>query len=109
MGKSQTTTLLYSDVSSGSHHKCNALISSSKWYLPNRISFNTEYPNMSLIILEILKNLAFVSARFGYSAFDEWNFVYLSSIDLLSSNTPQATTFIEKQIPGTLCDLLNSQ
>lgn len=52
------------------------------------------------MILEILRKLAFISARFGYSAFDEWNFVYLASIDLLSSNPLQTTQFVERHIPG---------
>ena len=50
-------------------------------------------------ILEILRCFAFVSTRFGYSAFSEYNFVYLSSIDILSSAIPQTTTFIQKHIP----------
>ena len=62
---------------------------------------DVESANLSLLILEIMKNLAFVSVRFGYSAFDEWNFVYFASIDLLSFNPPKAITFLEKHIPGT--------
>ena len=48
-----------------------------------------EYSNLSLKLLEILRNLAFVSARFGYASFDEWNFVYFASIDLLCGSPPQ--------------------
>jgi hypothetical protein len=50
-------------------------------------------------ILSILRSLAFVSTRFGYSAFQEYNFVYLSSIDILSSHIPQSITFIKRHIP----------
>lgn len=50
-------------------------------------------------ILEILRCLAFVSTRFGYSAFQEYNFVYLSSIDILASNPNQTMTFIQRHIP----------
>jgi len=50
-------------------------------------------------ILEILRCFAFVSTRLGYSAFSLYNFVYLSSIDILSSAIPQTTTFIQKHIP----------
>lgn len=61
-----------------------------------------EYSSVALTILEILGNLGFVSARFGYSAFDEWNFVYLASIDLLSSNPFEATLFVDRHMPGIL-------
>jgi len=54
---------------------------------------------MSLECLEILRCYAFISSRFGYSAFSEYNFVYLSSIDILSSNTSQSIHFIRKHIP----------
>jgi hypothetical protein len=60
-----------------------------------------EYSNLSLKLLEILRNLAFVSTRFGYASFDEWNFVYLASIDLLCASPPQAMAFIDTHLPGT--------
>jgi len=56
--------------------------------------------DMSAEILEILRTLAFISARMGYSAFDEWNFVYLASIDLLTASPPQSAAFILKHVPG---------
>jgi hypothetical protein len=52
--------------------------------------------------LHILRNFAFISTRFGYSTFDEWNFVYLASIDLLSSFPKQVSSFLETRIPGAL-------
>src|SRR5271170_1886093 len=60
-----------------------------------------EYSNISLKLLEILCNLAFVSTRFGYASFDEWNFVYLASIDLLCASPAQAVVFVNAQLPGT--------
>lgn len=56
--------------------------------------------DMSVEVLEILRTLAFISARFGYSAFDEWNFVYLASIDLLTASPLQSAAFILKHVPG---------
>ena len=83
------TTLMFSNkFQNGNYSKCV-------------LTYLLEYSSMSLTILEILQNLAFVSARFGYSAFDEWNFVYLASIDLLSANPLQAALFIDRHIPGT--------
>jgi len=53
-------------------------------------------------ILAILSTLAFVSVKFGSSAFDEWNFVYLAAIDILTAYPAKTTTFIESCTPGTL-------
>jgi len=53
-----------------------------------------------LNVLEILRDLAFVSARFGYASFDEWNFVYLASIDLLSASPAHASEFVDSHLPG---------
>jgi hypothetical protein len=55
---------------------------------------------MAFEILEILGNISFVTARFGYTSFDEWKFVYLASVDILSAYSIQAKHFIERHTPG---------
>jgi hypothetical protein len=65
---------------------------------------NGIYPDSShpaLQVLHILRTLAFVSLRFGYAAFDEWNFVYLASVDILAAHPRQAAIFVENNISGT--------
>ena len=57
-------------------------------------------PTLAALNLNILENLTFISTRFGYSAFDEWNFVYLASIDLLSPFADQVSSFLQSRIPG---------
>lgn len=52
--------------------------------------------------LTILGNLAFISSKFGYSAFDEWNFIYLSNIDILSRYPLKASHFISQNPPHKL-------
>lgn len=61
---------------------------------------DTEYVTISGKVLEVLRNLTFISTRVGYSTFDEWKFVYLGSIDLLSSSPIKASMFVEKYVPG---------
>jgi hypothetical protein len=61
---------------------------------------NSDGVPVTMEILSILRSLAFVSTRFGYSAFQEYNFVYLSSIDILSFSIPQSITFIKRHIPS---------
>jgi hypothetical protein len=61
---------------------------------------NLGYADISLKVLDILRHLAFVSTRFGYASFDEWNFVYLASLDLLSSSPTQATSFVQNYHPS---------
>lgn len=41
-----------------------------------------------------------MSARFGYASFDEWNFVYLASIDLLSASPAEASVFVDAHLPS---------
>ena len=81
------TNLMHSCAHSGSpQHLMNIEID------PSVVSFE---------ILEILGHLAFVSVRFGYSAFDAWNFVYLASIDILSAFPAQVIILLNKHIPST--------
>jgi hypothetical protein len=63
-------------------------------------SRNFDYADISLRILDVLRQLAFISTRFGYASFDQWNFVYLASIDLLSSNPSQAISFVQNYNPS---------
>jgi hypothetical protein len=62
-----------------------------------------EYAGITFEILEIFGNISFITARFGYASFDEWKFVYLASIDILSAYPIQATHFLERHIPGPPC------
>jgi hypothetical protein len=59
-----------------------------------------DFPDISTRVLDILGSLAFISVRFGYNGFDEWNFVSLAAIDILSAYSIQATLFIENRIPS---------
>lgn len=67
---------------------------------PSDKQSDVEYSNISLNVLEVLRNLAFVSTRFGYATFDEWNFVYLASIDLLSASPAEASDFVDSHLPS---------
>jgi hypothetical protein len=59
-------------------------------------------PTLAAMNLNILQNLTFISTRFGYSAFDEWNLVYLASVDLLSPFPEQVSSFLQSRIPGAV-------
>src|ERR1700738_2291982 len=48
-------------------------------------NINLEFAEMAAQVLEILRTVAFISVRFGYTGFDEWNFIYLSSVDIISA------------------------
>jgi len=100
MGKFEKTALCNSHVSPRCHCKSHAFCPFSEEWHSVLIFSNLDFANISIEILEILGNLAFISARFGYSAFDEWNFVYLAAIDLLAAYPLESASFIQKHVPG---------
>ena len=59
-------------------------------------------PFLATQALHTLRNLNFISARLGSNAFSQYNFVYLSSIDILSAYAPEAEAFIKEIQPGNL-------
>jgi hypothetical protein len=87
-----TVTSLQGVITNIMHSRLKQNGSSSK-------SIDLEFAEMAAQVLEILRTVAFVSVRFGYRAFDEWNFIYLSSVDIISAYPLHATSVIEKQIP----------
>src|SRR5947209_9896911 len=107
MGNITTSIIRSSHVPPRNNHKHNAFtdrcpLSSPLTHPVSGLPFYTELQTIALAnldgvpvtmeILEILRCLAFVSTRFGYSAFQEYNFVYLSSIDILASHPTQTLT-----------------
>ena len=51
-------------------------------------------------ILLILRNFYFVTSRLGPNALSSYNFVYLASVDILSSYPLQAERFIAEIVPA---------
>ncbi|KAG6999343.1 hypothetical protein G7Y79_00035g070150 [Physcia stellaris] len=52
------------------------------------------HPFMAIQTLHILKNLYFISSRMGSNMFSQYNFVYLTAIDVLSGYPIQAEAFL---------------
>ncbi len=57
-------------------------------------------PFMAAQTLHILRNLYFISCRLGANTFSEYNFVYLSAIDMLSKYPVQAEAFLRDFSPS---------
>ena len=55
---------------------------------------------MATQTLHILRNLYFISSRLGVNAFSEYNFVYLTAIDILSQYPVQAEAFLREHGPS---------
>ena len=53
-------------------------------------------PFLAILALHTLRNLAFVSFRHGQNAFSQYNYVYMSSVDILSSYPAQAEAFLRE-------------
>src|SRR5579862_5507551 len=95
------TNIMHSRIGTFSLPHYHFLISGLPFYTQLRRFpiANLDGVPVTMEILEILRCLAFVSTRFGYSAFQEYNFVYLSSIDILASQPSETMTFIQRHIP----------
>lgn len=55
---------------------------------------------MAAQTLHILRNLYFISSRLGANTFSEYNFVYLSAIDILSKYPVQVEAFLRDVGPS---------
>ncbi|MCJ1398304.1 hypothetical protein MMC11_001501 [Xylographa trunciseda] len=53
-------------------------------------------PSMASLALHTLRNLSFVSSRLGPNSFSQYNYVYMSSIDILSSYPAEAEVFLRE-------------
>ncbi|MCJ1389365.1 hypothetical protein MMC18_002222 [Xylographa bjoerkii] len=53
-------------------------------------------PLVATLALYTLRNLYFVSSRLGQSAFSQYNYVYMSSVDILSNYPTQAEAFLRE-------------
>lgn len=56
-------------------------------------------PTLATQTLNILRNLYFISSRLGSNTLSQWTFIYLTSIDVLTSDPPAAITFITSIAP----------
>ena len=56
-------------------------------------------PFVATLALHTLRNLYFVSFRYDQNAFSQYNYVYMSSVDILSSYPAQAEAFL-REIQG---------
>ncbi|MCJ1379413.1 hypothetical protein MMC17_002514 [Xylographa soralifera] len=53
-------------------------------------------PVLATLALHTLRNLSFISFRHGQNAFSQYNYVYMSSVDILSSYPTQAEAFLRE-------------
>ncbi|MCJ1473224.1 hypothetical protein MMC13_001875 [Lambiella insularis] len=67
------------------------------------IKLGTRPPVQTAIIatlaLHALRDLYFISSRFGHNAFSQYSYVYLTSIDILSRYPDQAELFVRDILP----------
>lgn len=59
-------------------------------------------PEIVCQVLEALRFLYFIASRIGTDSFSQYTFVYLTSIDILSSYPHRATDFLYSIAPGNL-------
>ena len=52
--------------------------------------------------MRILRNLFFISSRFGTNAFSQYTFIYLTVIDFLSQFPAQSESFLHETKPSTI-------
>ncbi|MCJ1287012.1 hypothetical protein MMC26_006359 [Xylographa opegraphella] len=62
---------------------------------PNNALLTSIAPLVATLALHTLRNLSFISFRHGQNAFSQYDYVYLSSVDILSSYPAQAEAFLQ--------------
>lgn len=66
------------------------------------LASSTIAPTFATQTLNILRNLYFISSRLGSNTLSQWTFIYLTSIDILASDLPSASTFITSIAPTNI-------
>ena len=59
-------------------------------------------PFLAVQTLHILRNLHFISSRLGASGFSQYTFVYLTAIDVLTTYTVEAESFLHEIRPAAI-------